>query len=148
MLVPLQQVNYGENMKKRTLTLLEVMIVIFLITLITGAIGYSMRGTLDKGRAFRTQQGMDQLHDLLMICLASEDKADAESIAKKPAEYLKKSGLAKNPDQLILDGWKSPYQIVATKDKSDFKIRSESLEKYNKKKGVNLDLTQDENEES
>ena len=36
-------------MKKRALTLLEVMIVIFLITLITGTIGYSMRGTLDKG---------------------------------------------------------------------------------------------------
>src|SRR5579872_1475464 len=147
MSVLLQQVKFGEIMKKRTLTLLEVMIVIFLITLITGAIGYSMRGTLDKGRAFRTQQGMDQLHDLLMICLASEEKADAESIAKKPVEYLKKSGLAKSPDQLIVDGWKVPYLITATKDKSDFKIRSEALEKYNKKKGVVIDSDLDENEE-
>lgn len=148
MLALLQQVNFGEYMKKRTLTLLEVMIVIFLITLITGAIGYSMRGTLDKGRAFRTQQGIEQLHDLLMICLASEEKADAESIAKKPVEYLKRSGLAKNPNQLVVDGWKIPYMIAATKDKSDFKIRSEALERYNKKKGVSVDSDMEDNEES
>ena len=60
--------------KKRALTLLEIMIVIFLITLITGAIGYNMLGTLDRGRVFRTQQAKEQLHDLLLICLA--DKGD------------------------------------------------------------------------
>ncbi len=132
--------------KKRSLTLLEIMIVIFIITLITGAIGYNMRGTLDRGRAFRTEQAREQLHDLLLICLASEEKADAEAIAKKPAEYLKRSGLAKDPDRLVLDGWKNPFQITVSKDKSDFLVRSEALEKYNKKKGISVE-TSDSNEE-
>lgn len=130
--------------KKRSLTLLEIMIVIFIITLITGAIGYNMRGTLDRGRAFRTEQGKEQLHDLLLICLASEDKVDAETIAKKPAVYLQRSGLAKDPNRLILDGWKNPFTITVTKDKSDFDIRSEAWEKYKKKKGIAVDSSDEE----
>lgn len=114
-------------MKKRALTLLEIMIVIFLITLITGTIGYSMRGTLDKGRAFRTQQGMEQLYDLLLICLA--EKGDAEDIAKHPVDYLKELGLAKDPDNLVKDGWKQDFQITV-KNKNDFKITSEAYQKY------------------
>src|SRR5271169_624785 len=98
--------------KKRALTLLEIMIVIFLITLITGTIGYSMRGTLDKGRAFRTKQGMEQLHDLLLICLAETEKGTAEDIAKNPLVYLKELGLAKDPENLVKDGWKQDFEIA------------------------------------
>ncbi len=116
------------------MTLLEIMIVIFLITLITGAIGYNMLGTLDRGRVFRTSQAKEQLHDLLLICLA--DKGDAEAIAKNPIQYLKEVGLAKDPENLIKDGWKQPFIIKPTRDKTDFEIRSEGLEKYNKKKGI------------
>src|SRR5206468_3565400 len=102
-----------ETMKKRALTLLEIMIVIFLITLITGTIGYSMRGTLDKGRAFRTEQAMEQLHDLLLICLAEGNDADA--IASDPAGHLKQLGLAKDPENLIKDGWKKKFEITTNR---------------------------------
>ena len=57
-------------MKKRTFTLLEIMIAISLSVLITGVIGYNMRGSLDRGRAFRTEQGSEQLRDMLLLCLA------------------------------------------------------------------------------
>lgn len=115
-------------MKKRTLTLLEIMIVIFLITLITGTIGYSMRGTLDKGRAFRTEQAKEQLHDLLLISLAEGN--DADKIAQEPADYLKKLGLAKDPDNLVKDGWKEPFDITVNASKSDFTIKSKALINY------------------
>lgn len=127
--------------KKRALTLLEIMIVIFLITLITGAIGYNMLGTLDRGRVFRTQQAKEQLHDLLLICLA--DKGDAEAISKNPLQYLKELGLAKDPENLIKDGWKQPFSIKATRDKNDFIIQSTGLEKYNKKKGIEAPTEED-----
>jgi len=127
--------------KKRALTLLEIMIVIFLITLITGAIGYNMLGTLDRGRIFRTQQAKEQLHDLLLICLA--DKGDAEAISKNPLQYLKELGLAKDPENLIKDGWKQPFAIKATRDKNDFIIQSVGLEKYNKKKGIEAPTEED-----
>ena len=62
--------------RKSALTLLEIMIVIFLITLITGAIGYNMKGALDRGRAFRTEQAKEQLLNLLLICLEEGEKAE------------------------------------------------------------------------
>ncbi|PIS03295.1 MAG: hypothetical protein COT85_01035 [Chlamydiae bacterium CG10_big_fil_rev_8_21_14_0_10_42_34] len=118
-------------MKKRALTLLEIMIVIFLITLITGAIGYNMRGTLDKGRAFRTEQAQDQLYDLLMICLADGENID--DLAKSPEKCLRKQGLAKDPEKLVLDGWNQKFIISVAPGKNDLKISSKALSKYQKK---------------
>lgn len=117
--------------KKRYLTLLEIMIAIFLITLITGAIGYNMKGTLEKGKAFRTEQAQQQLIDLLTICLA--EGADPNEISAKPADFLKRSGLAKDPDSLVRDGWKQPFQITLNRDKQSFRVRSKALEQYNRK---------------
>lgn len=113
-------------MKKRALTLIEIMIVIFLITLVTGAIGYNMKGSLDKGKRFRTMQARDQLRDLLLICL-DETKKTAEEIAKEPERYLTESGLAKDPKSLVKDGWGEDFDIKVTPDKNGFKITSKHL---------------------
>jgi hypothetical protein len=118
-------------MKKRALTLIEIMIVIFLITLITGTIGYSMRGTLDKGRAFRTEQAKEQLHDLLLICLA--EGLDPDEVASKPAESLKRLALAKDPDKLVVDGWKEKFEITLISNKNDFSVKSKALDNYLKR---------------
>lgn len=115
-------------MKKRALTLLEIMIVIMLITLISGTIGYSMKGSLEKGRAFRTEQGQEQLKDLLLICLSEGGKI--EEIAQKPVEHLKGLGLAKDPENLIKDGWKQPFEISVSPAKNDFTITSKAYVKY------------------
>ena len=117
--------------KKRALTLLEIIIVIFLITLITGAIGYSMKGTLDKGRVFRTEQAIDQLRDFFLMCLAEGESA--EDILRDPAGVLKKYGLAKNPEKIIEDGWGKKFDISLTRGKNDFVISSENLKNYKKK---------------
>lgn len=113
-------------MKKRALTLIEIMIVIFLITLVTGAIGYNMKGSLDKGKRFRTIQARDQLNDLLLICL-DESNATAEQIAKEPETYLTKSGLAKDPKNLLKDGWGELFDIKENADKNGFKITSKHV---------------------
>src|SRR6185436_17678938 len=105
-------------MRKKALTLLEIMIVIFLITLITGAIGYNMKGTLDKGRAFRTEQGIEQLEDLLYICLAEGEKP--EELEKSPEAIIKKYGFAKNPKKILEDGWGEGYAITYDSVKKKF----------------------------
>lgn len=117
-----------QKKKKRALTLLEIMIVIFLITLITGTIGYSMKGTMEKGRAFRTEQAREQLHDLLLIALA-EEKGTAEQIAANPETYLKAGGLAKDPKQLLKDGWKENF-VITVKNNKDFKVHSEAYQRF------------------
>jgi general secretion pathway protein G len=129
--------------KKHPLTLLEIIIVIFLITLISGAIGYSMKGTLDKGKVFRTEQAQEQLRDLLLMCVAEGESP--ENVVHNPVAVLKKYGLAKNPDKIIEDGWGKKFDIVLTSSKNDFKISSEELKKYHKKtKPQSVDLSEEE----
>ena len=117
--------------RKSALTLLEIMIVIFLITLITGAIGYNMKGSLDKGKIFRSVQAKGQLHDMLLLLLAEGKKP--EELASNPLKYIEELGLAKNPEKLMVDGWGSKFEISLTRDKKDFKITSDNIEKYEPK---------------
>jgi type II secretory pathway pseudopilin PulG len=119
-----------QRKSKRSLTLLEIMIVIFLITLITGVIGYNMKGSMDKGKAFRTVQAQEQLHDLLIMAL-SEGETQAK-ILENPSAALKKVGIAKDPAKLLKDGWGDLFEIEA-KTKSDFKIKSTNLITYKQK---------------
>ena len=115
---------------KRTLTLLEIMIVIFLITLITGVIGYNMKGSLDKGKAFRTVQAQTQLHDMLLLALAEGEPMSR--ILESTQTVLKKLGLAKDPEKLLKDGWGEPF-VISANGKSDFRVRSQSLIDYESK---------------
>lgn len=129
--------------KKRALTLLEIMIVIFLITLITGTIGYNMKGTLDRGRAFKTEQAKAQLRDLLLICLEEGEKPD--EVAKNPSSYLKKYNLAKNSEKIAQDGWGADFEVTYNKNRSDFGIVSQNYNKYKKK--LNQAISSDEDDE-
>lgn len=131
-------------MKKRCLTLLEVMIVIFLITLITGTIGYNMRGTLDRGRAFRTEQAKAQLRDLLLLCVEEGEKP--EEIAARPQSYLKKYNLAKNSEKLVQDGWGEKFSIKYNQANRDFHISSQTYNKYKKKLNQEINLDEDTDE--
>lgn len=114
--------------KKRCLTLLEIMIVIFLITLITGAIGYNMKGTLDRGRAFRTEQAKEQLQELLLLCV--EEGSKPEEVARRPADLLKRYNLAKSPDKLVVDGWGEPFEIRYLPKTKEFLVESKAYDHY------------------
>lgn len=131
--------------RKRTLTLLEIMIVIFLITLITGVIGYNMKGSLDKGKAFRTEQARDQLHDMLLLGLSEGKSIDA--ILSNPKAVLQDLGLARDPEGLLKDGWNENFKISANSSRNDFKITSRNLDKYNEKKSHKTSATLDEEDE-
>ena len=118
-------------MIKRTLTLLEIMIVIFLITLITGAIGYNMRGALEKGKAFRTERAMDQLKELLLLRYA--ESGDMNDVLKDVKKSVASSGLAKDPDTLVKDGWGEAFKISSGRSRNEISIYSKKLEDYNRK---------------
>jgi type II secretory pathway pseudopilin PulG len=140
-------VNMKTRFKKRALTLLEIMIVICLITLITGVIGYNMKGSLEKGKAFRSDQARDQLHDMLLLALSEGGTAD--EIAKNAKNVLEKLGLARDPENLLKDGWNEPFEIRANAAKNDFLIYSRRLKNYNNKnaKKFNDEIALDESDE-
>lgn len=118
------------KISKRHVTLLEIMIVIFLISLIGGVIGYNMKGSLEKGKAFKTEQAINQLDDIFQLEAAKGEMSHQE-IAMNPKDALEKSGLVKKPDELLKDGWNNKFEITAQKD--GFKIYSKKYDEYQKK---------------
>lgn len=107
-------------MKKRALTLIEIMIVILLISLIGGAIGYNMKGALNRGKSFKTEQAKRQLEDFLEICLA--EGRDPQEFLKDNAGFLSKYSFAKDPKALLVDGEGRPFDITYDAKENSFKV--------------------------
>ncbi len=120
--------------KKRAFTLMEIIIVIFLIGIITGVISYNMRGSLDGGRAFKTEHAISQLTDILEMEIAKGD-FPPETIVENPLQFLRRSGLVKNPTQLIRDGWNNPLEITINKNGA-LQITSTGLRAYRRKQSA------------
>jgi len=133
--------------KKRAFTLLEIMIVIFLIGLIGSIIGYNMKGSLDEGKAFKTEQAILQIKDLLELEIAKG--STGSDIEENPADFLKATGVVKNPEKLLKDGWGNPLRIRVLVD-GDVKVSSNALNAYHRKKNklrqVELEEEYDEEE--
>lgn len=117
--------------RKRTFTLLEIMIVIFLIGLIGSVIGVNMKGNMEKGKAFKTKQAMQQIDDALTLLLA-EDEITPQQINEDFVSCLRHSNLVKSPKELARDGWKAPF-VVTIDDKMKIRVESEKYLAYLKK---------------
>lgn len=119
-----------KKIRKRRITLIEVMIVIFLIAIIGGVIGYNMRGSLDEGRAFKSREGSKKIREILLLQYA--EGIEGKKIAENPLHFLKRSNLVDRAKELLKDGWGDQYKISFKKD--DFEIISKNLQRYEKKK--------------
>lgn len=115
--------------KKRHITLLEIMIVILLIGIITSVVGYNVRGSLEKGKIFKTQQAQNQIKEILLLEVAKGAKI--EDVVKDPKKYLMDSGLPKDVSSLLKDGWNVPFEIKVI-NKSDIEVISRRLRSLDK----------------
>lgn len=118
--------------KKRYITLIEIIIVIFLIGLIGGVLAYNLTGTLDKGKAFATEQGMQRLNNILELSVAERPQL-LNNLESEWETAVQRSPLVDNPSALIYDGWGSKYQV--TVENGVITIRSENLNRYNQNQG-------------
>lgn len=125
-----------KKVQKRSVTMLEIMIVIFLIALVGGVVAYNMRGSLDEGKRFKTEQAQRQVRDILLLQL-SQGNISGRKIAANPLAYLENSGLLKNPENYLKDGWGDSFKIEYVND--DFRISSKNLDKFKEKKEKALD---------
>lgn len=114
--------------KRRYITLVEMMIVMFLIAMITGVIAYNYTGSLEEGKAFKTKAGMDKIHTVLDLYLATHPD-EADNIDTQWKAIVKNSKLVKSADELIKDGWGQEYH-VSTDDHGEITIRSDRYESY------------------
>lgn len=133
--------------QKRSLTLLEIMIVIVLIGLIGSVIGFNMKGSLDAGKAFKTTQAQEQILDILTLEVAKG--YSPEEVVKEPAKALDRSGLIKGKGKAyIKDGWGQPFEIKLN-DKGVIKVESAALKAYDaKKKAKSKQLFQEPEEDA
>jgi type II secretory pathway pseudopilin PulG len=131
------------KIEKKAITLIEIMIVIFIIGLIGSVIGVNMKGSLDRGRAFKSEQGSKMIHDALTLRIA-EGGATVSKVIKDPVRYLEESGFIKNPEKALKDGWNEKYEIVKTGD-GEFIVRSTAWERFlTEKKKMDTDEIQGE----
>lgn len=117
--------------KKNAITLIEIMIVILLIGIIGGTLAFNMRGSMDQGRVFKTEQNRMRIYDILMLESAQTGK-ELSQIAREWETYVKKSPMVRDPKQLCCDGWKKKFKVEVQED-DDLVITSEKLEAYKKR---------------
>lgn len=113
------------------MTLLEVMIVIFIIGIISSVIGYNMKGSLEKAKAFKTGEGIKKIKEIFELEMA-QGSADLQDILEAPDQVLENSGLVSNAKEMLKDGWGMPYKISATA-KGDIVLKSEAFKRYQAK---------------
>jgi type II secretory pathway pseudopilin PulG len=110
------------------ITLIEMMIVIFLIALITGVLAYNYRGSLEAGKAASTRMGMERLESILDLA-TSENPKLGEDLESNWQDIVKNSPLVANPDALIKDGWGNTYDVQRD-DTGKITITSKKYEDY------------------
>jgi type II secretory pathway pseudopilin PulG len=114
-------------LKKRYITLIEIMIVMFLIALIAGVITYNYRGSLDEGKAFKTRAAMDKIETILNLS-AAEDPALLDHLDSEWKKVIIASPLVKNPDDLIKDGWGHEFRV--TSENNAIHVSSDKYNEY------------------
>ena len=115
--------------QRRFMTLVEMMIVMFLIAMITGVIAYNYTGSLEEGKAFKTKTGIAKIKTILAMAAAD---GDIENVKENWEQIVKRSPMVQNADELLKDGWGGDYQvnIVEENSEKDIKIVSPKYEAY------------------
>jgi len=122
--------NNNPRIKKRFITLIEIIIVMFFITIITGVIAYNIKGALDEGKAFKTLESMKQIDTILNMEL-SNDSIVAEDIDNgNYIEILKRHPLIKNWKSISKDGWGEAFVISYSEEDEGIVIESNKYNKY------------------
>jgi general secretion pathway protein G len=128
--------------KRRPITLLEIMIVILLIGLIAGVVGYNLKGTLERGKAFKSEQGAAKLADILNLEIQQERARITDLVNDNKErlyiqQCLRNSGLIaeKEIKKFIVDGWNDFFEIERDHEGGGIKATSANLEKYKKAHG-------------
>lgn len=117
-----------KKLARRCVTLIEMMIVMFLIALITGVVAYNYRGSLEEGKAFKTSAGIEKLHTMLSLGLANDPSLDLSTEGWQ--QYLRNSPLVKDPNNLMRDGWGNIYNVSYDSNSHTITITSPAYEAY------------------
>lgn len=120
-----------KKLKKRNVTLIEMMIVMFLIALISGVVAINMGGSLDEGKAFKASADIKNIENILTLRVANDEEA-WNNLRSEWQNYVLQSPIAQNPKSLLKDPWGNPYEIETEEDTGTIIISSKKLDQYKK----------------
>lgn len=121
------------SIKRRCVTLIEMMIVMFLIALITGVVAYNYRGSLDEGKAFKTRTSIQKLETILNLEVAKHPEY-RDRIATEWKQVIETSPMVHDANALTKDGWGSDYQVGVNPDNGAIVVSSQNLSEYEGKR--------------
>jgi general secretion pathway protein G len=126
----------NDKRKKRSVTLIEMIVVMLLIATIAGALAYNYQGSLNEGKAFKTREGISRIKTILSLTLAEHNELNAQQVATGWATYVQDSPLAGKSKDLLKDGWGKDYHVSAASSENgeDFVVTSDGLQAYERQK--------------
>ena len=119
--------------KKRHFTLIEIMVVVALIGIIGGVLSYNLKGSLEKGKAFKTVESKRQIKDILHLS-STEQGIDIEETILHWEEVLESSPLVHKADKLKRDGWNELFEL--SYQEGEIIIQSRKLQDYYRKHNI------------
>jgi general secretion pathway protein G len=120
------------RIKKRYITLIEIMIVMFLIALIMGVLAYNYQGSLEQGKVFKTKAAIDRLETILNLAVA-EEPGLISHISQDWESVVDHSPLVHNPKDMKYDAWGFRYRVEVDQE-GHIQVTSEGLSEYQKKR--------------
>ena len=119
--------------KKRALTLIEMIVVMLLIAMITGAVAYNYNESLNEGKAFKTKEGIARIETILALEMAENNKK-LDEVIQDWQGAVKRSPLVGKNTELIKDGWGEEYIVSVKDDKEEISVKSHRLDEYQNRK--------------
>lgn len=113
---------------KRSMTLIEIMVVITLIGIVGGALAFNMRGSIQKGKIFQTEQNCARVYDALMMEYATSGLSLQEIIDNKES-ILKSASWCQNGEKLLKDAWGEDLIVQLHKSGADIEVLSAHMSK-------------------
>ncbi len=124
----------SKKQKKRAVTLIEMIVVMMLIAIITGALAYNYNASLTEGKAFKTKEGIARIKTILSIAMVDNSDATPEEVVNNWQTHVTNSPMAGKSQELLKDGWGKLYTVRLTDDGEEIEVRSESYDAYKNKK--------------
>ncbi len=112
------------------------MIVIAIIGIISSVLGFNMRGSLDKAKAFKTVETIKKVYEVFHLESEGISVTDIkdDQVKSKVEDAIKRSFPSKTQKYLV-DGWNKPLEIRKSKKGDDIRIISEHYQEFCLKRG-------------
>lgn len=119
--------------QNKSFTLIELMVVIALIGIIGGVLTYNLKGSLEKGKVFKTQESKHQIKNILNLA-SIEDNVSIEEVIENWEHYIRNSPLIQNHEKIINDAWNHLFEVSYYED--NIVIQSRKLQAYYRKHNI------------